>query len=209
MRDIGLSLLSSIIFLAFSVAGQEQVNFPLPLWIGPFPFEFVDVVILPVNPTPTDDIMIKITLHYSCARVTFSDLSFYPDQKLFEVIVLVTPLVCSLVCPAIYLLSIHEANQLYSLGRLDQGRYRYRLLRCWFWDHVSPSECSLLWRGEFEVRSVEQLLDRNDNGRLDDDEILFAVELWIEGEKVPGTSINIDDAAILRLIELWITGAVS
>jgi hypothetical protein len=51
------------------------------------------------------------------------------------------------------------------------------------------------------------MIDINGNDRIDDNEILFAVELWIEGVPIPGTSLVIDDTAILRLIDLWITGA--
>ena len=39
---------------------------------------------------------------------------------------------------------------------------------------------------------------------IDDADILWAIELWIEGTEVPGTGKMIDDEEILKLIDLWI-----
>ena len=50
-------------------------------------------------------------------------------------------------------------------------------------------------------------LDANANDRLDDDEILAAVRLWITGEVVPGASGRaIDDDAMLDFVRRWIGG---
>ncbi len=53
--------------------------------------------------------------------------------------------------------------------------------------------------------TIEQALDTNGNGYLDDEEILQAIEYWINGMPVPGTGGEIiTDAKILELIALWI-----
>ncbi|MCL6642180.1 MAG: hypothetical protein K6T71_02500, partial [Candidatus Bipolaricaulota bacterium] len=64
-------------------------------------------------------------------------------------------------------------------------------------------------RGEVEPRWQSRFdqIDRNGDGYIDDDEILWAINLWITGAIVPGTSQVIDDATILRLIDLWIKQA--
>jgi len=54
--------------------------------------------------------------------------------------------------------------------------------------------------------TIEQALDVNGNGLLDDEEIKIAVRLWIQGQPVPGTGQTIDDAKIRQLIQLWING---
>ncbi len=54
--------------------------------------------------------------------------------------------------------------------------------------------------------SIERALDANDNARLDDAEIVRAVELWIAGEPVPGAAAVISDETMLALIRLWATG---
>lgn len=55
--------------------------------------------------------------------------------------------------------------------------------------------------------SIAAALDGNANDRLDDDEIVAALKLWIQGQTVPGTNQKINDEEILRLIAMWISGA--
>jgi hypothetical protein len=55
--------------------------------------------------------------------------------------------------------------------------------------------------------SVEAALDVNNNGMIDDSEILEAIRLWISGAVVSGADIAITDAAMLNLIRLWATGS--
>lgn len=53
--------------------------------------------------------------------------------------------------------------------------------------------------------TVEQALDQNRNGFLDDLEMLQALDLWIHQTPVPGTGdALIDDLKILELLQLWI-----
>jgi nitrous oxidase accessory protein NosD len=64
------------------------------------------------------------------------------------------------------------------------------------WGAAAPATATL---------SIEQALDANGNGYLDDPEILQAVQYWVTGEPVPGTGgETIDDAKILELIRMWI-----
>lgn len=56
--------------------------------------------------------------------------------------------------------------------------------------------------------SVESVLDGNANNRIDDDEILKAVRLWISGNPVPNTLQVIDDTEVLVLVELWTLGRI-
>jgi hypothetical protein len=48
--------------------------------------------------------------------------------------------------------------------------------------------------------------DANNNGKIDDDEILDAIRRWILGETVPGTNRTIGDDVMLDLIRVWVTG---
>jgi len=57
--------------------------------------------------------------------------------------------------------------------------------------------------------TIEQAVAQHtgDPALIEDADILWAVELWIMGEPVPGTGGQvIDDAMILKLVELWIMG---
>lgn len=54
-------------------------------------------------------------------------------------------------------------------------------------------------------KSIEQALDTNNNGILDDDEIKKAIQYWILGEVVAGTNnLTINDNKILELLRIWI-----
>ena len=55
-------------------------------------------------------------------------------------------------------------------------------------------------------QTIAQALDTNHNNVIDDTEIRTAIQLWISGQVVPGTTKTIDDATIRRLIQLWISG---
>jgi hypothetical protein len=53
---------------------------------------------------------------------------------------------------------------------------------------------------------VADAIDLNDDGALNDNEILFAVALWIAGVAVPETDQVINDAIIIALVQMWIRG---
>lgn len=51
-------------------------------------------------------------------------------------------------------------------------------------------------------------IDADDDGRINDTEVLEAIEHWHEATPVPGTGgMTIDDTSILHVIEAWRTGA--
>ncbi len=53
--------------------------------------------------------------------------------------------------------------------------------------------------------TVEQALDQNKNGFLDDSEMLQALTLWVRQTPVPGTEgVIISDTQILQLLQMWI-----
>ncbi len=61
--------------------------------------------------------------------------------------------------------------------------------------------------GRFDVPTIEQVTDENNDGVIDDLEIISALHLWTKGSEVPKLShTTIDDATMLRLLTLWIKG---
>lgn len=60
----------------------------------------------------------------------------------------------------------------------------------------------------FDIPTLEQIVDWNNNKRIDDVEIIWAIDVWVRGERVPGgiNTFTIADDTMLRLIHLWITG---
>lgn len=59
---------------------------------------------------------------------------------------------------------------------------------------------------DLAASTVEQAVDRNGNCIIEDSEITRAVEYWITGSPLPGTSgLTVGDAEILELVRLWIT----
>lgn len=55
-------------------------------------------------------------------------------------------------------------------------------------------------------QGLAQALDVNDNGIIDDEEMMSAVTYWVLGTPVPGTDMLVGDDQILGLIEQWILG---
>jgi len=163
--------------------------------------ESIKVEIMPPGPTSADEVVIKVELLSRC-KVSFSELKFFPDWNLFEATVFGEPCVVVAIFPSP---PPFKTSYTYHLGKLKPGIYRFRLLNCFI--SGSDTLCLRLWRKEFQVtETIERIIDVNRNSRIDDEEILFAIELWITGEKIPGTSKIIDDATILSLIQLWIAG---
>jgi F-box protein 11 len=53
--------------------------------------------------------------------------------------------------------------------------------------------------------TIEQALDRNGNGFIDDLEMLQALDLWVRQTPVPGTeNLTISDQKMIELLQLWI-----
>jgi len=71
---------------------------------------------------------------------------------------------------------------------------RLNVLRAWLALHATPPS---------PPDKLESFLDKNKNCRIDDDELLLALNLWItQNEWAPGKRIS--DSDILRLINEWI-----
>ncbi|MBI3660369.1 hypothetical protein HY230_07860 [Candidatus Acetothermia bacterium] len=51
---------------------------------------------------------------------------------------------------------------------------------------------------------LAKALDANENGHLDDDEILQALQTWISDALIPGTNLGIDDEAMVGLLGFWV-----
>lgn len=60
----------------------------------------------------------------------------------------------------------------------------------------------------FAIRETPLLsaVDRNDNGRIDDAEILDAIEWWRTDQRVPDTDLRISNMQILELTDVWREG---
>lgn len=54
--------------------------------------------------------------------------------------------------------------------------------------------------------SVPQACDSNNNGTIDDDEVLTCITLWITDQPLQGVDRKISDEEIVTLVRLWITG---
>lgn len=58
------------------------------------------------------------------------------------------------------------------------------------------------------VFNIEQAVDLNHNGLIDDNEMIQALSWWTKGQVVPGTGTTISDSTILSLLSIWIKGQV-
>jgi hypothetical protein len=54
--------------------------------------------------------------------------------------------------------------------------------------------------------TIAQAIDKDHNNLIDDDEMLYAIGLWVNAVPIPGLAspMNIDDEEILRLVALWV-----
>lgn len=141
----------------------------------------VSIEVIPAQPAPTNDISVQVTVIDRC-EFSFSELVFTQAQDVF--LATIESMGCSIT--PIELPPTFTSTHTYQLGKLPLGEYEFQLQLC-------PHGL------------LESIIDENKNRYIDDDEILRAINLWISGVNVPGTSQTIDDAAILRLIDMWIT----
>jgi Ca2+-binding EF-hand superfamily protein len=66
--------------------------------------------------------------------------------------------------------------------------------------------CNLDWVEvtESEYESVPQAIDADDDGTIEDDEILDAVGHWKSGEPVPNTGgQTVTDETVMDLVDMW------
>ncbi len=172
----------------------------------------ITIKITPPEPTSADEVSVEVKVIPSdFFQVSFSRLHYLP-QQVFLAIVSAEPLVC-LHQSSFEISALSESTHTYQLGRLNPGRYEFQIQYCF---HDCPSlpfaptdgteQCQLVESQGFQVAEapLEKIIDRNGDGYINDDEILWAINLWITGAIVPGSSQAIDDATMLRLIDLWI-----
>lgn len=190
--------LLAMLVLSFCTSSEAQSSFIIK--------------IVPPEPTSADEVSIEVKVtHSGFGQVSFSKLRFISGSKAFLAIIFEKPVVC-LARASFENLALSESTHTYQLGQLEPGRYEFQLHYCLYSCLPLPDladgteQCQLVGSQEFQVAeaSIERITDQNGNGYIDDDEILWAINLWIAGAAVPGTSQTIDDATILSLIDLWI-----
>lgn len=112
------------------------------------------------------------------------------------------------------------ARDMFALWQASEG-HRRNVLSCFARavgiDRAEASGLAFgwLWTADFgdaieEVEADPQAVfahffDDNLNGRVDDDEVLAALAVWILGGTVGGVAV--DDALILEIVRLWISDA--
>ncbi|MEM4723528.1 MAG: hypothetical protein QXP01_00785 [Candidatus Hadarchaeum sp.] len=143
----------------------------------------VRMEVIPAHPVTTDDVSIQVTVIDRCTFSFSDELMFAQTRNLF--LATIESMGCSII--PIEPPHTFTSSHTYHLGRLPAGEYEFQLQWCTPYD------------------SIGRVIDKNKSCSLDDDEILWAINLWISGANVPGTSQIIDDATILRLIDVWIT----
>ncbi|MEM4168338.1 MAG: hypothetical protein QXW98_07825 [Candidatus Caldarchaeum sp.] len=59
-----------------------------------------------------------------------------------------------------------------------------------------------------EKQSLQKIIDGDGDNRIEDSEILKAIDYWIKGQRIPGADGQaITDEEILALIDMWIKGS--
>jgi hypothetical protein len=157
----------------------------------------------PAAPTTADEISLNLTVTFS---KEFSNECFAQAQlsnvrregeKFFVTAWEIWP---DIACFLIYR-PTRVGQRTYSLGRLAAGTYTVELH-----DFVGVAQ-SYTFTVTQAGQSIERALDQNGNERIDDPEIINAINLWIRQEPVPGTDgQTISDAKIIQLLNLWIKG---
>lgn len=91
----------------------------------------------------------------------------------------------------------------------DPGRYRIRLQLTTPGGNATRTATVGVAPANGSVNATMlAALDKDDDGRIDDTEVLEAVELWHDSAPVPGTAnATLDDTAVLHVIEAWRTEA--
>jgi hypothetical protein len=113
-------------------------------------FKKATIDIIPSNPNTQDNVWARVTvtvvLPNTCWRVSFSPLE--KSGNVFRASVIVAPITGRFCLPVIIEI---KKSHLYTLGKLQQGSYRFELYGCVKKDNTCPP--SLLAVKEFQVRS--------------------------------------------------------
>lgn len=170
------------------------------------PLEVVaaQITISPAAPTTADEVTLTVAVTFSkefsneCfAAAQLSNVK--PEDNRF--VVTAWEIWPGIACFLVYR-PTRTGQRTYALGRLAAGRYTVELQD--FWGIVQSYTFTVAQAGQV---SLERALDENGNGRIDDPEIIRAINFWIRQEPVPGTGGQvITDAAIIQLLDLWIKG---
>lgn len=168
------------------------------------------IEILPAAPSPTDDVQIRITgwIPTPCdPDVSFSDLqrSREGDQITFWATAMTQvpePTICIQLAVPVF----HS----YQVGKLEPGNYDFVLYACIGENDVCESAKTVLARRSFTVASLPCIpfsFDLNKNRKLDDSEIILAIDIWVRGADVPNCPSSpqkLSDVVLIELIDLWI-----
>lgn len=185
----------------------EWTGFQSPsLYFIRLPIEVVsaEITLSPAAPTTAAEITLTVTVTFSkefsneCfAAAQLSDVK-REDNRFVVTAWEIWP---EIMCILIYR-PTRTGQRAYSLGRLPAGTYTVELQ-----DFARIAQSVTFTVTQAGPVSIERALDENNNNRIDDPEIIRAINLWIRQEPVPGTGGQIiTDAVIIRLLNLWIKG---
>lgn len=181
-----------------TLMGSARYYMRLPLEIAS-----AEIEIRPSSPTTDDEIEVALTATFNrefgngCfAGAQLAALNG-EAQRFFVIAGEVPP---NLACILIYA-PTRVGTYTHKLGQLPTGEYRFELY-----------DFERLWLSKpFTVVagiSLERALDRNGNNRIDDPEMVIALDLWIRQEVVPGSGgQRISDAKMIALLDLWLRDA--
>ena len=169
------------------------------------PIEVVaaEIKTTPAAPTTADEISLNLTVTFSkefgneCfAAAQLSDVRREGDKFVVTAWEIWPDIACILIYRP-----TRMGQRTYPLGRLPAGTYTVELH-----DFVGIAQ-SYTFTVAQAGQSIERALDQNGNRKIDDPEIINAINLWIRQEPVPGTGgQTISDAKIIQLLNLWIKG---
>lgn len=172
------------------------------------PIEVVsaEIALSPAAPTPNDEITLTVRATFSkefgnecLAAAQLSEVK-REDNKFIVTAWEIWP---EIVCILVYR-PTRTGQRVYLLGKLPAGTYTVELQ-----DFARVVRSVTFTVTQVGTLSIERALDENNNNRIDDPEIIKAMNLWIRQEPVPGTDGQvITDAVIIRLLNLWIKGEI-
>jgi hypothetical protein len=162
-----------------------------------------EIEIQPSSPTAADEIAARLTVTFTreFGNGCFAGVQLAQLQRreaIFSVVAGEVP--PDATCILIYA-PTKIGTYTHKLGRLPAGEYRFDL---YDFERLFLSKPFTVVAGT----SLERALDRNGNNRIDDSEMLIAIDLWIRQEAVPGSGgQRISDAKMITLLNLWLRDA--
>ncbi|MCI2430730.1 hypothetical protein LM602_08980 [Candidatus Acetothermia bacterium] len=181
-----------------TLMGSARYYIRLPVEIAS-----AEIEIQPSSPTAADEIAARLTVTFTreFGNGCFAGVQLAQLQRreaIFSVVAGEVP--PDATCILIYA-PTKIGTYTHKLGKLPAGEYRFDL-----YDFEK-----LFFSKPFTVvasTSLERALDRNGNNRIDDSEMLIAIDLWIRQEAVPGSGgQRISDAKMITLLNLWLRDA--